>query len=337
MYKLLLFSAGIMGVTGLAAFFGLDQVTDALGSLSIMEVAFLFSLQIVTLLAGAWIWHFLLNRTGAINFGSVFLINQSASLIESLTPSVKFGGEAAKIFLFRKYTGSSYHKLTGIMMVQKFLTMAPFMLLCIVLILPAPNYFQLPVYLYYALALLILFCILLAYFCCLKPGAALKSNCPAGTGAEDIDKKCPGVKDNSYLTRSLDFFRNARTSAAQLLTWKQITSIFTVSLGIWIFYPVKVYFACMFLGFDVHPVLIGLATLFAYMLSMAPLLPGGLGTYEGGMALFFTLGGLTPAEGLAIALVSRLTTFWFPLMLSAGSCILLMRRKNFLFAQTASP
>jgi len=128
-----------------------------------------------------------------------------------------------------------------------------------------------------------------------------------------------------WISKAALFLGQARTSAAGLLSAGQTTGVLLVSLLIWIFYPLKVYLVCYFLNIEVSLVIIGLATLSAYMISMVPLLPGGLGTYEGGMAMFFTLGGLSPAEGLAIALVSRLTTFWFPLVLSAMASLVIFR------------
>ena len=59
--------------------------------------------------------------------------------------------------------------------------------------------------------------------------------------------------------------------------------------------------------------LLTIAFFVAYLVSMLPLFSGGLGSFEGSMALLLLLGGITPAEGLAAALLSRVITYWFPL------------------------
>ncbi len=319
--KAILFLPGIAALTALAAILGPDQIRESLFRITAGQLAFLFLLQLITLLAGAWIWHFLLRRKDRISFGRVFLINQAGGLIESLTPSVKFGGEAAKLYLFRKATGISSQGLAGTLMMHKFLTMAPFVFLCLMLFYPALHYFELPLSFHVSLFLLVLLCTGLGWFCCgcRTHGSSelLRADTDAGryTGSAGLIKR--------LCSRAGFFFSRARLEAANLLSARQTLGIMLVSLLIWVFYPLKVYLACHFLGLEVHPLIIGLGTLFAYMISMLPLLPGGLGTYEAGMTMFLTLGGLSPAEGLAVSLLSRLTTFWFPLLLSALSCLIL--------------
>ena len=321
--KIIFFLLGIAGLLFMALIFGTQELGQALSRVSPVAVAVLFTLQLSTLLASAWIWHFLLNRKKSIPFSAVFLVNQAAGLIESLTPSVKFGGEASKVYLFRQRTGQAYQDLAGTLLVHKFLTMTPFVLLCLVLVLPAFFMFELPQYFYVALAVLTVLCAGLGFLCY---GGNLEER--KEKPLQDAPRKStPGRLESlkKMPSRVAVFMQQSRLAASRLLSTRQTLAAMLVSLLIWIFYPIKVYLACTFLGLDVHPLIIGLATLFAYMVSMVPLLPGGLGTYEGAMALFFTLGGLTPAEGLAVSLLSRLTTFWFPLLISALSCLALSR------------
>jgi len=314
--KIIFFLLGIAGLLFMALIFGTQELGQALSRVSPVAVAVLFTLQLSTLLASAWIWHFLLNRKKSIPFSAVFLVNQAAGLIESLTPSVKFGGEASKVYLFRQRTGQAYQDLAGTLLVHKFLTMTPFVLLCLVLVLPAFFMFELPQFFFFLCAGL--------GFLCYGGNLEERKEKPL----QDAPRKStPGRLESlkKMPSRVAVFMQQSRLAASRLLSTRQTLAAMLVSLLIWIFYPIKVYLACTFLGLDVHPLIIGLATLFAYMVSMVPLLPGGLGTYEGAMALFFTLGGLTPAEGLAVSLLSRLTTFWFPLLISALSCLALSR------------
>ncbi|WP_291323805.1 flippase-like domain-containing protein [Desulfonatronospira sp.] len=333
MSRIIIFLLGVAGLAVLAGLAGTQELGRAFSRVSPQALSVLFTLQLATLLASAWIWYFLLNRQSGIPFYSVFLVNQAAGLIESLTPSVKLGGEAAKVYLFRQRTGQSYQDLAGTLLVHKFITMAPFVVLCLVLVLPALFMFDLPVYFYLSLGALTALCAGLGLLCYGKNGKTEK---------DKSQKSLPGPKAPGGLeplkkaaSRIALFLQQSRLSASRLLSTRQTLATMFVSLTIWVFYPVKVYLACTFLGLDVHPIIICLATLFAYMVSMVPLLPGGLGTYEGSMALFFTLGGLTPAEGLAVALLSRLTTFWFPLLISAMSCLALSRTSSLLPRQTS--
>ncbi len=305
------------------------QVSFILTRVTPLDLVLLFSLQLLTLAAGAWIWHFLISRRTRISYVSVLLINQASSLVEALTPSVKLGGEAAKIFLLRKKTDSPYHVLAGIMLVQKFLTMIPFALFFLAMTLPALFILDIPGSFALLGAGLTLACLGLAWICYGRAEIRSASHDPQqGQRQNKIHRTGISGRMQALSHKAFTFMARARTSASGLLTAGQTLNALSVSLGVWVLYPVKVYLACHFLGLEVGLLMAGLATLFAYTVSMLPLLPGGLGAYEGGMTAVLCLAGLSPAEGLAVSLLTRLTTFWFPLALSALACAVLFWRDN---------
>ena len=337
--KIILPGFGIGSICLLAWLFGAQETVSALSGVRPGAVGVLLGLQLATLMASAWIWYALLNREASISYGSVFLINQAGGLVESLTPSVKFGGEAAKVFLFRQQTRQNYQDLAGILLLHKFLTLAPFTLLSILLFIPALIYFDLPPAVPVSLFLMAGACVVLFRVCYSADPERRDPDHPhSNDDHEATEINGPGYNANhargqfsrfmdpvrDWTARSLAFLHQARLSAARLLPPGRSIKILVVSFSIWAFYPVKVYLACHFLGMEVPLLIIAMATLFAYVISMIPLLPGGLGTYEGTMALFFTIGGLSPAEGLAVSLLSRLVTFWFPLLLSAAAGVILL-------------
>lgn len=327
--KIILILLGLGSVAALIMLLDPVQVSFIMSSITPGALALLFSLQILTLAAGAWIWHFLISRRTRISFVSIFLINQASSLVEALTPSVKLGGEAARIFLLRKKTEIPYHSLTGIMLVQKFVTMVPFVLFFLAMTMPALFILDIPWSFVLLGAGLTLACLGLAWICY---GRTETRSAPCDPHEDQgQNRDCPSDIIRRLQVpghKVLNFISGARTSASGLLTAGQTMKALSVSLGVWVLYPVKVYLACHFLGLEVGLLMAGLATLFAYTVSMLPLLPGGLGVYEGGMTAVLCLAGLSPAEGLAVSLLTRLTTFWFPLFLSALACAALFWRDN---------
>ncbi len=328
MKKIIQIVLSIGVLAALIILFNPEEITILLAGITPQSLMILFSLQLLTLMAGAWIWYYLLSRQSKISFTWVFIINQAAGLVESLTPSVKFGGEAAKIYLFRKISDQTYQGLTGTLMVHKFVTMFPFTLLCLLIFFPSLYYFDLPVFSVAVLIMVLAMCFVLGWLCYGKSGKDPLPGKPGNTGNNRPKSLKNIFTSRQWILKTVSFLNQARNSASGLLTFGETRNILLVSFAIWVLYPIKVFLVCIFLGIEVSPVIIGLATLFAYMVSMVPLLPGGLGTYEGSMAMFFTLGGLSPAEGLAISLVSRLTTFWFPLALSALACAALCWKDN---------
>jgi len=99
--------------------------------------------------------------------------------------------------------------------------------------------------------------------------------------------------------------------------------LIAVSALIWLLYPVKVFLVTGMLDLKISVPAVAIITFTAYLVSMIPLLPGGLGSYEGTVVLMFAFFGIGPAEGLAVALISRLITFWIPLFWSAASAFYL--------------
>ena len=63
-------------------------------------------------------------------------------------------------------------------------------------------------------------------------------------------------------------------------------------------------------------------TFISYFAAMIPILPGGLGTFEGTMSGLLLVYGLTPEEAVAVSLVFRFVTFWFVVLLSAAVILL---------------
>ena len=317
--KIGLFLLGLSCLAALIYHLGYDQVQTTLTALSLQQFVILCLLQTGTLLAGAWLWHFLVSQKVRISFWQIFLINQAASLVESLTPSVKLGGEAAKVFLLRQRTRQDYSSLTGILLLHKLLTLGPFLFLSLLIFWPALHMLQLPPVFYLSLPVLVFALIVLIIFC--FPQAQTGQNPQTASNQPDFQDN---LKSMALLIGKIRLFLSAaRRTAAGLLTPAQTLGLLSLSLLIWLFYPLKVYLVCVFLGLETGFVLIALATISAYLISMLPLLPGGLGTYEGTMTLALTLGGLSPAEGLSISLLSQAMTFWFPLLLAAGASLIL--------------
>lgn len=58
-------------------------------------------------------------------------------------------------------------------------------------------------------------------------------------------------------------------------------------------------------------------TFVSYFAAMIPLLPGGLGTFEGTMSGMLLVYGLSAEEAVAVSLVFRFVTFWFVVLFSA--------------------
>lgn len=96
---------------------------------------------------------------------------------------------------------------------------------------------------------------------------------------------------------------------------KDRVPLFVIAAVMWALYPVKFALVANMLGLTVPFALLAVAVFAAYVVSMIPLTPGGLGSFEAIFAVVVMQAGLDFETGLLLAVATRLVTFWFPLIL----------------------
>ncbi len=283
---------------------GWTSVMNSVAQLTLVDLVWLGLLQLLTLTATAKAWHLLLLRQGAqCRFSLVLACQLAGQWVESLTPSSKLGGEAARVYLLKKHSTMSYSQITASMLVSKLLSLIPFLLICLVLLTVSLWYWSLPWLVYVSFAGLFSVVVLLCAFV-IWPQTA-----------EHLSNRWVSRPD-SVLAKFLSGLSRVASQSRQLMSEGLPVSPIILSTLVWLAYPLKVVLVAWSLGLPAPWLLISLAVFVAYLISMLPLLPGGLGSFEAGMTLILTLGGFSPAEALTISLITRLFTFWLPLFIS---------------------
>lgn len=307
--------AVIIIITSAVFYFGWEEVISAVGEAGPLLMGVLFLMQLLTLALIAFRWYYLLNKNSLnISFGRVFAINMAGNYIESITPSVKLGGEAAKVYLLRRHTRNSYTSLAGMMLTIKYYSLMPFLVLSGMLLGLAAFQYELPGISFMAFLFLVVFFIVVAWI-------------HHRGGVSDHDNETSPVsgkgraKDSFVRKKSgaiAGFVRKASAHSRSIARAEDKVVLLIVSAIVWVMYPAKVYLVASMLGLDIGPVTVAVITFTSYLIGLLPLLPGGLGIFEGSMVFMFMLMGFALEEGLAVTLISRLVTYWFPLLLSAA-------------------
>jgi uncharacterized protein (TIRG00374 family) len=83
----------------------------------------------------------------------------------------------------------------------------------------------------------------------------------------------------------------------------------SISIVIWLLYPLKIYFVFYALGSDVTFGLVACVTFMAYLTGMIPALPGGVGAFEGSAILLYSIMGVPLPEATVAVLIGRTFTF----------------------------
>ncbi len=316
MKKSLLLVVGILLCLGVVLILGWEDVYRVLRQVTLTQLFLLTLLQLSTLLATTYILHYLLKqKSPGVSLASVFGINLAGTFIESITPSVKIGGEALKVYLMQRETRLKYPQLTAIMLLSKFFSMLPFLLITFITLLVAFFSFEVPTFVYLAFMGLVFFLALFFLLFNLQ-GLGLGA---LGRRFFNREKGYPAwvIKIFNKIEKVYGFMMETSLQSKTVLQApKKRLFLFAIAFMVWALYPVKVYLVAGILGFELNIVVVIIATYTAYLVSMVPLLPGGLATFEGSMALVLATEGLSSHEAFSIALMTRVITFWIPLMIS---------------------
>ncbi len=289
--KGLLWLAGVLGVGALIWGVGWERLGPALALLDARVLALLVALQALTLgLCAGLLWYTLRCSGIRLPYGRVLSIYLTGGFVESVTPSLKFGGEAVKVYLLKRATRADYQHITGAFLIYKLLSMTPFTLLLLLAagVVSAPLGVNLRAYALGPLAL------------------------GGGLGLWLLVRRRGPGRVGDFLARSVSHARRAASP-------RQLAAMLGVATCIWILYPVKLQLIAASIGVAL-PFIPLIAVLYTgYLVSMLPLAPGGLGSFEG--ALVFLLGrlGVAAQSALALTLLLRSVTYWLPL-LPSGYC-----------------
>lgn len=311
--RLVLLTLALGVLVGLIYVIGRQDLWHTLAQIDGMGMVYLGMFQLLTLAATAKAWHWLLQRQGgACRFRVVFACQLAGQWVESLTPASKLGGEAARVVLIKPYSTLSYSQLTASMLISKLLSLIPFLLICLGLLGLTLWYWQPPWLVYPSIAGLFLVVLALGAFVLWPRSAVQLANT---LGLAETSRTRLALQKISQVA-----WQSRELVAGHGFPWPPML----LSTFVWLGYPLKVALAAWALGLPTPWLLLSLGIFVGYLISMLPLLPGGLGSFEASMTLILTLGGFAPAEALAITLTTRVFTYWLPLALSGIAVLYLV-------------
>ncbi|WP_353893874.1 lysylphosphatidylglycerol synthase transmembrane domain-containing protein [Proteinivorax hydrogeniformans] len=318
MKKSLLLVVAILFFLVVTIVLGFEEVYDVIGRMSIFQLFAMTALQLCTLFLTSFIWYYLLKqKSNQVSLSNVFGINLAGSFVESVTPSVKVGGEALKVYLMQKETSLKYTEITAITLVSKFISLFPFLIISFFTLCIAFISFDLPLFVLLAFFGLLLFFSLFFVIFNFEGSFLGRSFSKLEQTERPVLKK---IKEKVNKTQV--FLEETSIKSKTVVTdYRKRLLLFSIAFIVWAFYPVKVYLVARILGFQLSPVIVIIATFTAYLVSMVPLLPGGLATFEGTLALILAYEGLAPHEAFSIAIMTRVITFWIPLLVSVVPAI----------------
>ncbi len=305
---------------GLLRYLGWYELRQLWQQLGLVPLLLLMLLQLATMLLTAKVWHLWLCRhEQPPRFYWVALSQLVGYWAEAITPSSKLGGEASRILLLKQRSQLSYAQLSSSLLAAKLSSLLPFVLLMLGLMLLGLGRWSLPWWLY-PILLLMMLVLGLAFLLLAKASKAAKT-APAPQPARRwtaIPIPQPARRWTAWLTPIQRMLQQTHEHWRQGWPWPELL----LNALVWLAYPLKVICLASLLGLPSPWLLLALAVMVAYLVSMLPLLPGGIGSFELSMAMVLVLGPLSLEQALLLALFTRLVTFWLPLLLSLAASLL---------------
>ncbi|WP_350344817.1 lysylphosphatidylglycerol synthase transmembrane domain-containing protein [Proteinivorax tanatarense] len=228
------------------------------------------------------------NCSYKISYFNMFSINLAGKFMESITPSIKAGGESVKILLLKKELKIEYPQIFAISVAQKTCSIIIYLLLVAGAFIYVDFTFELSLN-----GPIIFFVILLTALVVFK---------------FLLNKYYAIVVSKIFLV----------ISHLKKFDVKLIVAVLVSNLVVWGLYPLKFLLIANFFGFSLDIWQIMMVVYLADGIAMLPTTPGSVGTFEGGMGVMLSAQGVDFGAAFASAVIFRFFTFWALMLFSAG-------------------
>ena len=327
--KTSLWLLGVFALVILVFYRGRGELMTAFYRVEIGTLLLLISLQVLTLSMITYQWYYLLKRANedkenltdkGLTFFGTAVFYLAGSFVEKVTPSSKLGGETAKVLLLYRKTDLNVSDLFSVVFLQKYIMLLPLLILCLLTVVVGlktgvrlPQILSLSVPLVFVLIVVVF--LLQKYF--------------------KVFTRIGQWSLGFLLNSRIKIIKRGANSLAKIVD----AGFFNMSPGekrflmglsffVWGLYPLKLYLVSRMLNYNISLLFVIIVTYAAYFAGILPLTPGGLGTFEGAAGLLFVLNGFDFAQGLTLALITRLVTYWFPLLLSLLAAVYVLHVYN---------
>ena len=272
-----------------------------IGSIQKMHISVLLLvclMQIMTIILINVQWVFICRQLSIkTSFFKMLHINLAGSFIESVTPSVKMGGEAVKVMMIKKLDNSSVSKALATVGVQKSFSLIAFLSLNMIAVTAYFLSYNITSYERGVFLGGLFFLFILVGFLIFI-----------------LTKKTR----ISFLPKSIQSGFQQFQNTIKSIPNKRIFIIkqLFMSFIIWFLFPVKAMIIAHYLNMNLSMMQVFVVVYLTYMVAMIPALPGGVGTYEGSMVILLGQMDIVSFQALGFALILRFVTFWFVFIVS---------------------
>ncbi|NLM76075.1 MAG: flippase-like domain-containing protein [Clostridiaceae bacterium] len=240
------------------------------------------------------------------NFFKMLYVNARGSIVESVTPGVKVGGEVTRAILLKNEMKYSTQEAAILVTIQKMVSFFSFFVINLFAFAHISGRIEgfqsgiIKAVVYFLLLALIGSLIFIFKF------TSLLENKIGNT----FPKHRRTAAFKRFMITLLSNIKVLKSIRGEM--YRQLL----LSFGIWILYPVKMILLVRLFSTGFDWIFLTGATFVSYMMGMLPLLPGGLGSFEATMTSLLIVMQINSNDALAITLLFRFITFWFVIIIS---------------------
>jgi len=257
-------------------------LVHSLGRVPAQTVVLLLVLQVATqLLVNLQWWQVARHAKVPLSYGKMLYINCQGTIVDAITPGVKFGGEVTRAVRISQAGECSHTQAASVVAVQKLFSLGALFLVGAV---------------YVPLLAAGFLCICVVFVVPKHMMALLQRKKSRFNWA---------AKLQAFL---LEFLLHVIVMRKQPLT---CIRFFALAAIIWLIYPLKMYILTAQVAPCVGLIRAGGVAIVSYMVAMIPVFPGGLGGFEGAMTGLLVYEGVYAPDAFAVAVLFRAVTFWF--------------------------
>lgn len=298
------------------------ELIDSFRHISPGLILSLIGLQIISQLLLNTLWYQVAHFTKTnISFWRMFYVNCQGSIIDAVTPGVKFGGEVTRAVQISRLANCSVKQGATTVAIQKTFSLSSLFLLLLVSVgffMHGTLFPQIP-FLRILLFLLLILLFVIFTMILLMP-QRIQSYFFKNA---EMQQKTQGTIRRfcfTFLTHLIRIRKEKRT----------FVLLFVLSFLMWALYPIKLYLIALQFAATAPSLSLGTIGFAAYMVAMLPLFPGGLGGFEGTMSALLVGYGFIISDAAVITILFRFFSFWLVMLGSLGF-VLLTKFRNLSF------
>ncbi|MBM4240978.1 MAG: UPF0104 family protein [Euryarchaeota archaeon] len=308
---LILLALGIGILVVMILFIGPAKIEDAIKMANLWYVTLAILIQFLLYCLWTYRWSITTNSVGiSIKKRYLFPMLMVGMAANNIIPSARGAGEPLRAYILSKYSRTPIEKSFATVIADRGLDIFPFICLAIITIIAMVLYFSLSKWVIYALLLSVM--VLLAVFVLaiymslnkkfaerVSPWIVKILNRFSRRKRNEIEKRV--MKAIGGFQGSLKVMARDRTILGYGVP---------LSFLIWFIEILRVYIIFSAFNVDVSLIIIAMVFIFASLIGLIPIFPGGIGAIDGLMIVFYSYAGVPPSISAAATIIERLISFW---------------------------